>query len=142
MKALKPFALRLNFIFAILGTVGSLYFSEILKYPPCVLCWYQRICLYPLVLVFGTALWSEDKNYRKYVYPLAAVGFALAAYHNLLYYGVISEALAPCTAELSCTSKQLELFGFITIPLLSLIGFTTILVLTYFDSSKGIDNEK
>jgi disulfide bond formation protein DsbB len=134
--------LRINFLLSLVATLGSLYLSEVLKYPPCVLCWYQRICLYPLVLIFGVALWNEQKNYRQYVYPFVALGLLLAAYHNLIYFGFISEALTPCTEGVSCSSKQVELFGFITIPLMSLFGFLGIAIITVLDSAKGISSEK
>lgn len=128
-------ALQINFLAALTGTLGSLYFSEAMKFPPCALCWYQRIFLYPLVFIFGAALWTNDRGYKKYALPLALVGLAIAIYHNLLYFGVITEALAPCTQGVSCSSKQLELFGFITIPLLSFLGFLFICVITAFDKN-------
>lgn len=118
--------LHLSFLIALAGTLGSLYFSEVMKFPPCPLCWYQRICFYPLVAIYGSALWTEDRNYRRYSWPLIAIGAANAVYHNLLYYGWIPQELTPCTGELSCSSRQLEAFGFITIPLLSLVGFLTL----------------
>lgn len=121
---------------SLIATMGSLYFSEVLKYPPCVLCWYQRICIYPLVLIFGAALWSEDKYYHRYVFPLIGCGLGLALYHNLIYYGMISEALTPCTQGVSCSSKQLELFGFVTIPLMSFGGFLLLALLTWMDFAK------
>lgn len=124
--------LRLSFLMALLGTVGSLFFSEILKYPPCSLCWYQRIFLFPLVFVFGVGLWREDANYKFYAFPLALTGFIISLYHNLLYFGVISEALSPCTAGLSCSAKQLQLFGFVTIPFLAAICFLTLSSLLTF----------
>ena len=127
---------KINFLLALIGTLGSLYFSEVMKFPPCVLCWYQRICLYPLVFIFGAAVLTEDPGYKKYALPITLTGLAIAAYHNLLYIGVISEGLAPCTKDLSCTSKQLELFGFITIPLLALLGFTSILTLILLDKKR------
>jgi len=134
--------LPLNFLLALTGTLGSLYFSEVVKFPPCTLCWYQRICLYPLLVIFGVALWSEDRAYAKYAWPLALVGAAIAGYHNLLYFGIISEALAPCTRELSCSARQLELFGFVTIPLLSLLSFVSTLVLLGLDQRKRSSYEK
>lgn len=115
--------LRAAFVIALGSTLGSLFFSEILKYPPCSLCWYQRLFMFPLVFVLGVALWASDDRWQKYGAPFAFVGFATALYHNLLYYGVIPEAIAPCMQGVSCTSKQLELFGFLTIPLLSLSSF-------------------
>ena len=119
---------RANFLIAITGVLGSLYFSEVMKLPPCALCWYQRILLYPLALIYLVALWTEDQGYQKYIFPFLAIGLSIASYHNLLYYGFIPEKLAPCNAALSCTSKQLEVFGFITIPLLSLAAFSTLLI--------------
>lgn len=131
--------LKLNFLIALLGTLGSLYFSEVMRFPPCVLCWYQRIFLYPLVFIFAVAVWSEDRSYRKYALPLALTGLAIGLYHNLIYYGVISEALTPCTQGISCSSKQLELFGFITIPFLSMMGFLMTTFLILLDSGKRKD---
>lgn len=139
---MKEIWLQLNFLAATTGTLGSLYFSEVLKFPPCVLCWYQRICLYPLVFIFGTALWFNDSSYKRYAAPLIAVGLFIALYHNLLYYGFISEALTPCTEGVPCNSKQLELFGFVTIPLLSFLGFASLAFLTRMDEVKGISHEK
>ncbi len=136
IKQRSDIALKLNFLIAVLGTMGSLYFSEVLKFPPCTLCWYQRICLYPLVIIFGAAIWSDDRSYKKYALPLSVFGLVIAAYHNLLYFGVIAPELTPCTAGVSCSAKQLELFGFITIPLLSLLGFAISILLIFFDSRR------
>jgi disulfide bond formation protein DsbB len=134
--------LALNFLLSLSGFLGSLYFSEVVKYPPCTLCWYQRICLYPLLVIFGVALWTEDRAYAKYAWPLALIGGAIAVYHNLLYYGIIAAALAPCTKELSCSARQLELFGFVTIPLLSFLSFVSTLVLLGLDQRKRSSDEK
>ncbi len=134
--------LQLSFLTASLGTLGSLYFSEVLKYPPCVLCWYQRICLYPLVIIFGTALWFNDSKYKRYAVPFIVLGALIAVYHNLLYYGFIAEALSPCTGGVPCSSKQLELYGFITIPLLSLMGFVALGFLTAIDGKLGASSEE
>lgn len=132
--------LKFNFIFSLVGTLGSLYFSEIMLFAPCTLCWYQRVCLYPLLVIFTVALLLEDKFYKKYVYPFLIIGISIALYHNLLYYGFISADLTPCKeGGVSCTSKQLELFGFITIPLLSLLGFTSILLMTFLDNFTNSD---
>lgn len=129
--------LKLSFLISLLGTSGSLYFSEIMRFPPCALCWYQRIFLYPLVFIFGVAIWTGDDSYRKYALPLAALGLLISLYHNLLYYGLIEEALAPCTQGVSCSAKQLELFGIITIPLLSLSGFLIIVALVALDTRRA-----
>jgi len=128
---LKNWIVRINFLIALAGVTGSLFFSEVLRLPPCSLCWFQRILLYPLLILYGVALWSEDAGYQKYVLPFLILGLAIASYHNLLYYGFIPESLTPCSAELSCASKQLEVLGFVTIPLLSFIAFLSLLALEF-----------
>jgi disulfide bond formation protein DsbB len=111
---------------SLVATLGSLFFSEVMGLPPCVLCWYQRICMYPLVAIATVGLVSKDAAVGRYIWPLAAVGLSIAVYHNLLYYGIITEAIVPCAQGVSCTSRQIEWLGFITIPLLSLTAFAII----------------
>jgi len=124
-------------IIALLASVGSLFFSEVMQLPPCVLCWYQRIAMYPLVLVIGTAIVIGDRSRVKhYALPLVLGGLAVAVYHNLLYYGIIPESITPCTQGISCTSRQIEWLGFITIPLLSLLGFIAVGACLLFYRSK------
>jgi disulfide bond formation protein DsbB len=121
--------LRASFVIALVAMLGSLYASEVAGHPPCVLCWYQRIAMFPLVAIFFAALWAEDEGWPRYGLPLAAAGLALAGYHNLLYYGVIPEAISPCTGGVSCTTRQVELLGFITVPLMSLAAFACLCAL-------------
>lgn len=111
---------------ALVGMVGSLFLSEVMELPPCSLCWYQRIALYPLVFIIGVGIATADTGWKKYAWPLVIAGLLIAAYHNLLYYGFISEDLAPCTEGIPCNAKLLELFGFITIPLMSLASFIAV----------------
>ena len=110
-------------IMALVATVGSLFFSEVMQLPPCVLCWYQRIAMYPLVVIIGIGIITRDNRMKIYALPLALAGLAISVYHNLLYYGILPESIAPCTQGISCTSKQIEWLGFITIPLLALVAF-------------------
>jgi disulfide bond formation protein DsbB len=119
----------LAWVIALGGTLGSLFFSEVMKLPPCVLCWYQRICLYPLVLMLPVGVFLRDARVAIYTLPLVIVGLGIAVYHNLLYYGVIAEALSPCTAGVPCTSRQINWFGFVGIPLLGLLTFASLLLL-------------
>lgn len=125
---LGKFLLYLAWIQSAIAMGGSLFFSEIMKFPPCVLCWYQRICMYPLVLLIAVGIIRKDKHVGWYVMPLAAIGWVIALYHNLLYYGIIPKSAAPCEAGVSCTTKFFAWFGFITIPLLSFTAFTVILL--------------
>ncbi|MHB8893193.1 MAG: disulfide bond formation protein B, partial [Candidatus Limnocylindrales bacterium] len=87
---------------ALVATSGSLFLSEVLGYPPCVLCWYQRIAMYPLVAIIAVAILRRDARLHLYVLPLSLVGLAIALYHNLLYIGVIPETGTVCRAGVSC----------------------------------------
>lgn len=111
------------------STTISLFFSSVLEYQPCVLCWYQRICLFPLVLILGAGLFPFDKGVVRYALPLTIVGGLIAFYHSLLYAGVIPENIQPCSQGVSCTEKYIELFGFISIPMLSFFAFSAIATL-------------
>lgn len=125
-KFLKQYTPYIVFSLALFATLGSLFFSEVLKLPPCVLCWYQRIAMYPLVVITAIGILRKDTNFPYYGLPLSIAGFFVAIYHNLLYYKFIPENVAPCITGVSCTTKQIELFGFITIPLMSLVAFALI----------------
>lgn len=128
----------LSFLTVACATIGSLVFSEIFHFPPCVLCWYQRICIYPLVIILGVGIIEKNKNIYKYVLPLSLLGEVIAIYHNLLYYKILPESAAPCINGVSCTTKYIEYFGFVTIPLLSLIAFTLINVfMIIYSRTKG-----
>ncbi len=93
------------------------------------MCWYQRIFLFPLVLVLAIGLFPFDRSVVKYALPLAIAGWLTAAYHNLLYSGIIPESIQPCSQGVSCTEEYISIFGFLTIPMLSLLSFTAITVI-------------
>ena len=122
----------LAWVVALLATVGSLFFSEVMGLPPCVLCWYQRVAMYPLVLIIATGIAARDGRMRAYALPLALAGLALAVYHNLLYYGFIPETLTPCSEGASCTERQIEWLGFVTIPLMGLASFAAVALCLFF----------
>ena len=112
-----------GFVTALIATLGSLFFSEILHLPPCVLCWYQRILMYPLVWIIAVGIIKKDKNLALYVLPLSIIGSLIALYHTLLQANIIPESVAPCVQGISCTTVQIRLLGIFTIPSLSLIAF-------------------
>lgn len=120
--------LYIAWIQSVIAMAGSLFFSEIMHFRPCVLCWYQRICMYPLVALLTVGILRKDKQVVWYVVPLAIIGWFIALYHNLLYYKILPESAAPCEVGVSCTTKFFAWFGFITIPLLSFTAFTVILI--------------
>ena len=111
---------------SIVATLGSLYYSEIRHFTPCTLCWYQRILMYPLVIIIAVGILRRDKKLYQYVLPMSILGWFIAFYHVLLQRGIIPEAIAPCTLGASCITKYTGYLGFITIPVMSLTAFTVI----------------
>lgn len=129
LETIKKNALYLAWTGSLIAMLGSLYFSEIANFPPCVLCWYQRIAMYPLVVILGFAIYKRNRDFLLPAFVLSAVGWLISVYHNLLYYEILPEAAAPCIAGVSCTTKFIEWFGFLTIPLLAFLGFTSVIIL-------------
>ena len=119
----------LSFLISLIATLGSLFFSEIMNFIPCSLCWYQRIFMYPLVFLFLINLLFPDDKIFKYTFPLVVVGWIISVYHNLLMLKIIPENLSPCVQGVPCSVDYLNWFGFITIPLLSFFAYTSILIL-------------
>jgi len=128
-KLIKNYALYLAFIIVWSGTLGSLYFSEFLHLIPCKLCWYQRILMYPLVIIFGVAIARKDKNVAYYSIPLAVIGAIIAAYQYLLQMTPLSIGIESCSVEAPCSGIQILLLGFITIPFLSFVAFSFLIIL-------------
>jgi len=114
---------------AAIATMGSLFFSEVMEIQPCVLCWYQRIFMYPLVVILLVGMFPLDRNVVRYTLPVAVIGWGISVYHYLLYSGYIPENMQPCSQGVSCTEVNLELLGFITIPMLSILSYTAIIAL-------------
>lgn len=125
-------------ITALGGTLGSLYFSELLHFPPCDLCWWQRIFMYPLVPIAVVGILLKDKHLPLYILPIAAIGWLISLYHNLLYYNVIPHPIVPCRSGVSCTDQIVQMLGFIDIPLGAFLTFTFIVICTiiYLVSSR------
>ena len=136
----KMFLLLAQLTISVASIFGSLFFSEVMKFPPCNLCWYQRIFIYPVALIVLAGLFTDSKDTDKFVTPFAIMGLVFSIYHNLVYYKFI-QVIVPCTETAPCTAEQLNYLGFITIPLLSLVAFLTLLVLNLMalrtDSKKG-----
>lgn len=120
--------LYLAFAAALLATAGSLFFSVVMHLPPCNLCWWQRICMYPQVYILGLGIISNDSKCAQYALGPAIFGWIISLYHNLIYFDLISPEIIPCTSGISCTSKQIEWFGFLSIPLMSFGAFSLLLV--------------
>jgi disulfide bond formation protein DsbB len=116
-------------VVALAATLGALFVGEVMGQVPCVLCWYQRIAMMPLAVVLGIAAFRADWGVRVYALPLAIVGLAVAAFHALLYAGIVPEAIEPCGAGPSCASAEMTIFGGLPLPYLSFGAFAVIILL-------------
>jgi len=125
------------FALAAAAMAGSLYYSEILKLAPCVLCWYQRITMYPIVLLAAVAIWTDDNKAYRYILPLATIGLVVSIYHNLLYYGFIPESIQPCTFGVACNTRYESWLGFITIPLQSFFVYASLVGVMLIKRAEG-----
>jgi disulfide bond formation protein DsbB len=114
---------------AAVSTAASLFFSEVMDLVPCLLCWYQRIFMFPLAVILLVGLHPLDAKVVRYALPVAVIGLLFTLYHCLLFYGFIPENLQPCSQGVSCSDATMELFGFLPIPLLSLASFSIIIIL-------------
>ncbi len=131
--------LFLAWLLAAISTLGALFLGEVMGYTPCVLCWYQRICMFPLVLILGAGLFPLDLKVLRYALPLTLTGLGIAVFQMLVQYGVVSESITPCTEGVPCSQVAVEWFGFLTIPLLSVAAFLAIavfMIVAYFKASK------
>lgn len=122
---------------ATVSTLGALFLGEVMGYTPCVLCWYQRIAMFPLVLVLAAGLFPFDPRVVRYALPLAVAGLLLALFHMALVAGWIPESIKPCQQGVPCSDVQITWFGFVTIPLLSVIAFSIIASLLLATRLKG-----
>jgi len=115
---------------SLVATLGALFIGEVLGQTPCVLCWYQRIAMFPLAWILGVACLTNDRHIGRYALPLALAGAAIALWHSLLYGGVVEEVLVPCQQNgPSCTDSAMLTVAGLPIPYLSLVAFTVIIVL-------------
>ena len=126
-------------VIATLSTLGALFFSEVMQLPPCALCWYQRIFIFPLVLLLPVGLFPFDPRVVRYALSLVIVGTLFSLFQLLLIYGVIPESVQPCSQGVACKEVQIQGLGFLTIPLLSFVAFVVmnaLLIAAYLRSSK------
>ncbi len=124
-------------LIATISTLGALFLGEIMGYLPCVLCWYQRIAMFPLVFVLAAGLFPYDRRVVRYALPLALAGVALATFHLALIAGWIPESIKPCQQGVPCSDVQVIWFGFVTIPLLSVLSFLAVIGLLVTAHYKG-----
>jgi disulfide bond formation protein DsbB len=121
--------LTLAWIVALVATLGALFIGEVMGRTPCLLCWYQRILMFPMALILGMAVFANDRRGAIYALPLACGGVVVSAYHTALVAGWVPQWWVPCGSGPSCSERSLEILGGIQIPWLSLGAFFTIAVL-------------
>jgi disulfide bond formation protein DsbB len=121
-------SLLIAWIAALLATLGSLYFSEIMKFVPCTLCWYQRILMYPMAIILGIAFYKNDQRIYQYTLPLSILGFLISGYHYLHQKVPALQDASLCSSGVPCSGYYINWLGFITIPLLAFIAFAIITI--------------
>jgi disulfide bond formation protein DsbB len=140
-RALWGYELWAAFVVAAIATGGSLFFSEIAHFVPCELCWYQRICMYPLSILTLFAAVHGDNRFARYLLPLPVVGACISIYHLLVENHVVGQAQACLvSAPGGCATKWINEFGYMTIPTLALTAFVLLiefLALAAADSSEA-----
>lgn len=125
---ISQLSLYAAWLVSIVATLGSLYFSDIRGFVPCELCWYQRILMYPLSLILAIATFKNDRSVKKYVLPMALIGWSISLYHYLEQKVPGFAPIKPCASGVPCSTEYINWFGFITIPLLALTAFTLIII--------------
>ena len=115
----RDVALPVGTLIALGATLGSLYYSEVAGYPPCTLCWYQRIAIYPQVVVLGVAAWRRDREVWRTSVPLALIGIVFSVWHIVIEQ--VPSLAGPCDPSNPCTILWVEEFGFLTIPTMALV---------------------
>ena len=124
----RDVALPVGTLIALGATLGSLYYSEVAGYPPCTLCWYQRIAIYPQVVVLGVAAWRRDREVWRTSVPLALIGIAFSVWHIVIEQ--VPSLAGPCDPSNPCTILWVEEFGFLTIPTMALVTGAALIATT------------
>ncbi|WP_313894858.1 disulfide oxidoreductase [Psychrobacillus sp.] len=124
----KVWVLYFAWLVSVVATLGSLYFSEIKGFIPCDLCWFQRIFMYPLVVILGIGTFQSDISVKKFVLPLSIVGGLISLFHYLEQKVPGFGGIRPCVSGVPCSAEYINWFGFVTIPFLALTAFTLITI--------------
>ncbi|HVO28989.1 MAG TPA: disulfide bond formation protein B [Candidatus Paceibacterota bacterium] len=131
-------AIFFSFLVAFGATFGSLFYSSIANFTPCLLCWWQRIFLYPQTVLLFTAMLRKDQMMRLHAIILSSFGALIALYHMLLQFGAAS--IIPCSASgVSCEVVYFIEYGYVTIPTMSLTAFALIMLFMLSPNPKKRD---
>ncbi len=134
LERVGRYGLLLAFLASLVATTGSLFYSEIAKFTPCDLCWFQRIFMYPLVILLGMALWKKDRHVLNYVLGLSMVGWVISLYQNYIYFynGGLGAICKVGGGSVSCVVKYVGEFGYVTIPVMALTAFSLVIIFLIF----------
>lgn len=129
-KVVKKYIDEIIFMFSFVALAGSLIYSNIIGFPPCDLCWVQRIFIYPQVAIAFVSAWRKEKLAVYYALPLSVLGGIVALYHSYVLWG--GGSILPCTADGGACSKIYVMeYGYVTIPVMALTAFVYLLTTTY-----------
>ena len=141
LQFLAKHSIALSFFIALMSTIGSLLYSEVLGFQPCVLCWYQRIFIYPQIILLGLALWRKDRGITAYSIALALISGAIGTYH---YYGqMFNPSALPCAViglTPACSQRFIVELGYITIPMMSITASAMIIALMLANKWHNVEN--
>ena len=137
---IAPDALWGAALIALVTMLGSLYLSEVADYPPCKLCWYQRIAMYPLAVILAIAAAKRDRAIARYVAPITTIGGAISIYHYQLERFPEQQSLS-CALDVPCTTVWIWKFHYISIPAMALSAFAAIAVLVLVARTCRVDDE-
>ncbi|GIP20744.1 disulfide oxidoreductase [Paenibacillus sp. J22TS3] len=138
---IREYSLYLAWLVALVATASSLYLSEVLLFEPCRLCWFQRIFMYPQVILLGIAAYRDDRSIIRYTLPLNIIGGLIALFHYAEQKIPGLSDIAPCRVGVPCNVDYLDWFGFITIPLMALVAFILIMVFLLIGREKPEEEE-
>jgi len=140
LAVIRKYAIELLLVPPLLATLGSLYFSELAHWTPCKLCWFQRIMMYPQIILLATALWRRSKEIIVYLIPLSAIGAVISAVHyteQIRARLAPLDPLAPCDASgISCAKSYAMYYDYITVPMMAFSAFLLILMIALIARSK------
>jgi disulfide bond formation protein DsbB len=126
-RLLWGYELWAAFVVAALATGGSLFFSQVAGFVPCEMCWFQRICMYPLSILTLFMAWHNDPRAARYLLPFPVVGAGVSIYHILIENHVVATPAACQIGGAGCAVKWIDYFGYMTIPTLALTAFVLLI---------------
>jgi len=118
-----------TWVIVLTASFSAIFIGEILGKTPCTLCWYQRICMFPLVIILGVGCYKSDYAAVIYALPFAIIGTGIALYHSLLYAKVIDVKITACVVDVPCGGDGMTIFGTVALPYLSLVSFSVVLAI-------------